>query len=253
MTQRFFDEFRLVFEKVRHVTSVRVVVVTAQATSKCFTAGLDLKEAAAMFAPKEESEGADAMDAARRAYRQRLLLLQMQQSFSILEQIPQPVICAVHGACIGGGIDLITAADIRIATNDATFVVKEIDIGLAADLGTLQRLPRVIGSRSLVNELALTARTLTAHEALSCGLVSRVCEDVAALRRTALEIANSIAIRSPVAVIGTKQLLLRSRDLTVSDGLDYTAAWNASMLQTNDIPLAVMKARSKTPPLFSNL
>ncbi|OXB51870.1 hypothetical protein ASZ78_007018, partial [Callipepla squamata] len=149
----------------------------------------------------------------------------------MLEKCPKPVIAAVHGACIGGGVDLVSACDIRYCSQDAWFQVKtdsvspnatqEVDIGLAADVGTLQRLPKIVGSQSLVNELAFTARKMMAPEAQSCGLVSRVFPDKAALLQGALELAAAIAARSPVAVQGTKVNLLYSRDHSVPDSLRY--------------------------------
>ncbi|KAL7851474.1 hypothetical protein AOLI_G00218300 [Acnodon oligacanthus] len=153
-------------------------------------------------------------------------------------------------------VDLITACDIRLCTQDAWFQVKELDIGLAADVGTLQRLPKVIGSQSLVNELALTARKMYADEAKSCGLVSRVFPDKKTLMAGAMEIAVEIAIRSPVAVQGTKINLLYARDHSVREGLEHAAMWNMSMLQTDDVTKSVQAALEnkgvKEVP-FSNL
>merc|ERR1719427_1983651 len=111
---------------------------------------------------------------ARTSWNMRRTIAKYQETFSCIEKCPKPVVVAVHGACVGGGVDLITACDIRLCTQDAWFQVKEVDIGLAADVGTLQRLPKVIGSRSLVNELCLTARRMGAEEAVRCGLVSSV-------------------------------------------------------------------------------
>nr|XP_041568440.1 delta(3,5)-Delta(2,4)-dienoyl-CoA isomerase, mitochondrial isoform X1 [Taeniopygia guttata] len=148
----------------------------------------------------------------------------------------------------GAGVDLISACDIRFCSQDAYFQVKEVDMGLAADVGTLQRLPKIVGSQSLVNELAFTARIMRAPEALSCGLVSRVLPDKAALLEVALEVAEAIAARSPVAVQGTKVNLLYSRDRPVSEGLQHVATWNMAMLQTEDIPKSVQAALDKKGP-----
>ncbi|XP_032533360.1 delta(3,5)-Delta(2,4)-dienoyl-CoA isomerase, mitochondrial, partial [Chiroxiphia lanceolata] len=158
------------------------------------------------------------------------------------------VIAAVHGPCIGAGVDLISACDIRFCSQDASFQVKEVDIGLAADVGTLQRLPKIVGSQSLVNELAFTARRMLASEALSCGLVSRVLPDKAALLEVALGVAVAIAARSPVAVQGTKINLVYSRDRPTPEGLQHMATWNMAMLQTEDILKSVQAALEKKGP-----
>ncbi|XP_039510158.1 delta(3,5)-Delta(2,4)-dienoyl-CoA isomerase, mitochondrial-like [Pimephales promelas] len=174
----------------------------------------------------------------------------------VFVQCPKPVIVAVHGGCIGGGVDLITACDIRLCTQDAWFQIKEVDIGLAADVGTLQRLPKVIGSRSLVNELAFTARKMHADEAKSCGLVSRVFPDKEAMMAGALEMAGEIASKSPVGVQGTKVNLLYSRDHSVAESLDYMSTWNMSMLQTQDLlksAQAAMEKKSLKEIIFSKL
>ncbi|NXH56775.1 ECH1 protein, partial [Rhabdornis inornatus] len=146
------------------------------------------------------------------------------------------------------GVDLISACDIRLCSQDASFQVKEVDMGLAADVGTLQRLPKIVGNQSLVNELAFTARVMRAPEALSCGLVSRVLPDKETLLEVALEVAVAIAARSPVAVQGTKINLLYSRDRPVSEGLLHMATWNMAMLQTEDIPKSVQAALDKKRP-----
>ncbi|NXE57950.1 ECH1 protein, partial [Casuarius casuarius] len=204
-------------------------------------AGLDLVEMGSEFLVAGE-------DAARRAWKLRQKIRAYQESFSALEKCPKPVIAAVHGACIGGGVDLVTACDIRYCSQDAWFQVKEVDIGLAADVGTLQRLPKIVGSQSLVNELAFTARKLTAPEALSCGLVSRVFPDKAALLQGALELAATVASKSPVAVQGTKVNLVYARDHPVPEGLRYAATWNMSMLQTEDVLKSVQAALEKKDP-----
>jgi enoyl-CoA hydratase/carnithine racemase len=151
------------------------------------------------------------------------------------------VIACIHGACVGGGVDLVCAADVRFASADATFVVKEVEVGLAADLGTLQRLPRLVGNDSLVRELAFTARPWPAEEAARHGFVSAVLPDRDAMRARAMATAQRIAALSPVAVSGTKAQLNYSRGRPVADGLAFAAAWNSGMLQTGDI--AVSAAR----------
>ncbi|XP_071216543.1 delta(3,5)-Delta(2,4)-dienoyl-CoA isomerase, mitochondrial-like isoform X2 [Salvelinus alpinus] len=167
----------------------------------------------------------------------------------VLEVFCNKTVKACHViTCVPLGVDLITACDIRLCTQDAWFQVKEVDIGLTADVGTLQRLPKVIGSRSLVNELALTARKMYADEAKESGLVSRVFPDKEALMAGALEMAGEIAGRSPVAVQGTKVNLIYSRDHSVAEGLNYMATWNMSMLQTEDVMKSAAASKEKKSP-----
>jgi len=132
-------------------------------------------------------------------------------------------------------------------------VVKEVDVGLAADVGTLQRLQRVIGSASVVRDLCYTARTMTSSEALSCGLVSGVYDNQRACVDAGIAMAKTIASKSPIAVIGTKNVLNYSRDHSVADGLMYTAVWNAAMLQSGDITASFKAVLQKQKPIYSNL
>ncbi|MES1914187.1 MAG: hypothetical protein MHM6MM_006291 [Cercozoa sp. M6MM] len=177
----------------------------------------------------------------------------MQQNITAAENCRVPVIACVHGGVIGGAIDLITACDIRIASSDAFFSVKEVDIGMAADVGTLQRLPKVVRSDSWVRDVCLTGRRFDAQEALQQGLVSRVCEDKKAAVAAALELASTIAKKSPIAVAGTKHLLNYSRSRTTQEGLLYTQAWNMSMLQSEDLGTAAMASLSRQVPRFAAL
>ena len=148
--------------------------------------------------------------------------------------ISKPVLAAIHNTCIGGGVDMVCCADIRYGSADAWFSVKEIDLGMVADVGTLQRLPRLIGD-GLVRELAYTGRRMDAAEALQSGLLTRIFPDRESLLAGVLEIARTIAARSPLAVRGTKELILFGRDHSVEDGLRYIANWNAGMLSTDDL------------------
>ncbi|KAJ1382438.1 Enoyl-CoA hydratase/isomerase [Sesbania bispinosa] len=176
----------------------------------------------------------------------------MQDSVTALERCRKPVIASIHGACIGGGIDIITACDIRFCTKDAFFSVKEVDLALAADLGTLQRLPSIVGFGNAM-ELALTARTFSGLEAKELGLVSRAFHSKQELDEGVRDVAHAIATKSPLAVIGTKTVLLRSRDLTVDQGLDFVATLNSARLLSSDLTEAVMAQMQKRKPVFSKL
>ncbi|XP_051534515.1 delta(3,5)-Delta(2,4)-dienoyl-CoA isomerase, mitochondrial isoform X1 [Myxocyprinus asiaticus] len=240
MNKAFWSEMVDCFNQITEDSECRVVVFSG--AGKLFTAGIDLMSMASDILQPEGD------DTARISWNVRRTISKYQETFSVMEKCPKPVIVAIHGACIGGGVDLVTACDIRLCTQDAWFQVKEVDIGLAADVGTLQRLPKVIGSRSLVNELALTARKMYADEAKSCGLVSRVFPDKETMMAGAMEMAEEIASRSPVAVQGTKVNLIYSRDHGVPEGLNYMATWNMSMLQTHDLMKSAQAAMEKKSP-----
>ncbi|KAM9590849.1 delta(3,5)-Delta(2,4)-dienoyl-CoA isomerase, mitochondrial-like [Morphnus guianensis] len=205
-------------------------------------AGIDLMGMGSEFTMVEGE------DRARKAWNLRRKICEYQETFSVLEKCPKPVIAVVHGACVGAGVDLISACDIRYCAQDAWFQVKEVDIGLVADVGTLQHLLKIMGSQSLINELAFTTHKMMAPEAQSSSLVSRVFADKETLLQGALEVATTIAARSPMAVQGTKVNLLCSWDHPVPKSLCYVATWNMSMLQTEDILKSVQVAMEKKGP-----
>ncbi|XP_078517317.1 delta(3,5)-Delta(2,4)-dienoyl-CoA isomerase, mitochondrial isoform X2 [Lissotriton helveticus] len=240
MNQAFWREMVECFNKISQDSDCHAVVVSG--AGKVFTAGLDLMD----FGSAVLQQNGD--DPARIAWNIRKKILEYQETFNVLEKCPKPVIVAFHGACVGGGVDLITACDIRYCTQDAFIQVKEVDIGLAADVGTLQRLPRIIGNQSLVNELTFTARRMMSEEAQSSGLVSRVFEDKEAMLEGAFEVASEIASKSPLAVQGSKVNLVYSRNHSVPEGLNYMATWNMSMLQTEDLMKSAMAAMEKKTP-----
>uniref|UniRef100_A0A1I8IKS7 Delta(3,5)-Delta(2,4)-dienoyl-CoA isomerase, mitochondrial n=1 Tax=Macrostomum lignano TaxID=282301 RepID=A0A1I8IKS7_9PLAT len=220
----------------------RVAVLSAE--GKHFTAGLDLVDAAQMLGGSNPDQ-----DPARKAAEIRRTLFRLQAGLSALERCSKPVIAAIHGGCIGGGVDLVAAADIRYCSSDAFF----LDLGLAADLGSLQRLPKLLGSASLLAELTFTGRRLPAEEAHRVGLVSRVLDDRDRLLAAALSLASDIAAKSPVAVQAAKRSLLFARDHPVAEGLAQIAAENAAMLQSEDVARAVAASLSKEKPSFAKL
>ena len=194
-------------------------------------------------------------DIARKSMMMYQNIRHLQDLFTTIEKCKKPVIGCVHSACVGAGVDLITTTDIRMCTMDAWFCVKEVDMGLAADVGTLQRLPRVIGSQSLVNDLCLTARRMERQEAERCGLVSSVFQTKEERINAAMDMATMIASKSPVAVQGTKLNLVYSREHSVEEGLDEVAKWNMTMLQSEDVMKSAMAAMDKTntePPEFAD-
>ena len=224
------------------LADLRCVVLTGGA-SKNFCAGLDLGD----------TEPIEGSDVARTALRTRAHVIELQASLDALEQLAVPVVACIHGACYGAGLDMICACDVRWACDGTRFSIKEVDVGLCADVGVLARLPRIIGNSSLVHELAYSARPLPVAEALRAGLTSRTCPDLAALRAAAFEFAASIATKSPVAIVGTKNNLLWARDHTVADANERVAVWNAACLQTDDIVASIGASRGGVPATFSKL
>lgn len=229
------------FTRANSDPDCRVIILSG--AGKMFTSGIDLSDLSEL-AEVIYSED----DIARKSAMMYKKIRNFQAMFTTLETCNKPVIGAIHSACIGGGVDLIAATDIRMCTKDAWFQVKEVDMGLTADVGTLQRLPRIIGSQSLVNDLCLTARKMYSEEAERCGLVSKVFDTREAMLEGALSMASTIASKSPVAVQGTKQSIVYSREHTVQEGLDQVAMYNMVMLQSEDLMKSAMSAMDKEAP-----
>ncbi|EZQ17118.1 crotonase/enoyl-CoA hydratase family protein [Pseudomonas sp. G11-1] len=242
MDEAFWTEMVDIFDWVDRTESVRVAVISGAGDH--FSAGIDL----AMLA---QAAGEMTQDIGRNAERIRRNVLRLQAAFNAVEECRKPVIAAVHGYCIGGAIDLISACDMRYATASAHFSIKEIDMGMAADVGTLQRLPHIIGD-GMMRELAYTGRAVFGDEAREMGLVNRVYADHAALIEGVMGIAGQIAAKSPLAIRGTKEMIRYSRDHSVADGLNYIATWNAAMLQSEDLKLAMTAHMSRKPAEFAD-
>ncbi|WP_199152773.1 crotonase/enoyl-CoA hydratase family protein [Chromobacterium sp. ASV23] len=221
--------------------SVRVAVLAGN--GKHFCSGIDLTMMVGLQSQIDDKCEARKRDKLRR------LILELQDCVNSLERCRKPVIAAIHGACLGGGLDIALAADFRLAAKDAVFGVREVDIGMVADVGSLQRLPRVVGE-GVAREMALTGRDVVADEALDVGLVNRVLADEEALLAAAMQSAWLIAGKSPLAVRGTKEVMNYSRDRSVADGLQFVAGWNAAMLISEDIQKAAMAAMMKQQVSF---
>jgi enoyl-CoA hydratase/carnithine racemase len=221
---------------------VRAIVLSGQ--GRHFTAGLDLEYAAAQFRPSA--------DAGRAAEAKLRHIEWLQDSFTAVEQARPPVIAAVHGGCIGAGVDLASACDIRLASADAFFQIAEVDVAITADLGTLQRLGYLI-PQGVLRELTYTGRRVGAEEAARLGLVNQVATDREAVIAAGLALARTIAAKSPLAVAGAKKNLNHSRGRPVEDGLRDVALWNAAALATADLGEAVRarlgKSEASFPPL----
>jgi len=241
-----WKELHVLFDTISTDPEVAVVVLSGE--GRGFTAGLDLKSNG-LFSTLSEIE-----DVGRRAFAVHAHIKAFQAAISSIEKCAKPVIAAVHGIAFGLALDLMSACDIRYVASCVKLSIKEVDIGLAADIGTLQRFPKIVGNDSLTRELAYSARNFDASEAQAIGFVSKVTEQgLAAVVAEAVALAKEIASKSPVAVQSTKALLLHARDNSVDAGLAYTAAWNAAMLQTEDIPIATQAVLAKQKPKFSKL
>ncbi|HET9823187.1 MAG TPA: crotonase/enoyl-CoA hydratase family protein [Burkholderiaceae bacterium] len=242
MNLAMWHEIRRAFEWVDATREARVAVIEGE--GRHFTAGIDLH----MMAGLAPSIHDDCDGRAREKLRR--LILDLQDTLTSLERCRKPVLAAIHGSCIGGGVDLVCCADMRYASVDARFSIREIDLGMVADVGTLQRLPRLVGSQGLVRELAYTGRTVDAAEARAIGLVDRVYDSREALVAGVREIAAAIAAKSPLAIRGIKEMLNYARDHSVADGLNHVATWNAAMLLSEDLMAAMTAAPQKKAPRF---
>jgi enoyl-CoA hydratase len=243
MGPAFWNDLPVAMAELDADPEVRAVVVAGR--GRHFTSGLDL----ASMAGDVLGGGAEQSPAAR-ATRFLATVTRLQRSITSVERCSKPVVAAIHGACIGGGVDLVTACDIRLCSADATFSVRETRLAMVADVGTLQRLPRIVG-RGHAAELALTGRDIDAARAKEIGLVNDVLPDVDALHAAARALAGDIAANSPLAVQGTKHVLQVCEDRTVDQGLDYVAVWNAAFLVSDDLTEAITAFFEKRPPAFT--
>ncbi len=243
MTPDFWLDLPRIIGELGEDRAVRAVVLSGE--GRHFTGGMDLATFADINALTEQEPG-------RAAFALRQLVMKLQNTFSALENTHLPVIAAIQGACLGGGIDMITACDIRLAAADAYFSIEEINIGMTADVGTLQRLPKLIAP-GIVRELAMTGRRFSVAEALQWGLVNRTFDDRAATITAALEMAGEIAAKSPLAIAGIKQTLNYARDHAVAEGLDQIATWNGGMLRREDLQEAITSRMAKKQGVFNDL
>jgi enoyl-CoA hydratase len=245
MNGDFWPEMVQVFRAIEHDMNVRCVIIAS--TGKHFTAGLDLKWAGQNALA---SSGNADLGRQREAFRRHVK--ELQDSFNVIDNCRVPVIAVCQGGCIGGGVDLVTACDLRIATLDAYFTIQEINVAIVADVGTLQRIPFLL-PQGLVRELAYTGRKFPAAEAAKWGFVNRVEDSHEAALAAADAMAAEICAKSPLAITGIKQVLNYGRDHSVADGLEYVAVWNAGMLQGDDMKQAVAAQMARQSATFQNL
>ncbi|WOC13988.1 crotonase/enoyl-CoA hydratase family protein [Gordonia sp. MP11Mi] len=238
----FWAELVPLFNGIDADPEVRSVVISG--SGKHFSFGLDLPAMSGDFGPVL---AADAKAGPRTDFHN--MIKRMQNGINAVADCRKPVVAAISGWCIGGGVDLITAADIRVASADAKFSVREVRVAIVADMGSLARLPRIIGDGHL-RELALTGKDIDAARAEKIGLVNDVYDDKDAVLAAARQIAADIAANPPLVVHGVMDVLDHSRSAAIDDSLRYVAAWNAAFLPSNDLTEAITSVFEKRPPQF---
>lgn len=253
MSRAFWSELPEIVNRIDREAQARVIVLSS--TGPHFTSGLDVS---AFASPEISGDGDDADADARRKARLSAgqtfyqNVLGMQESFSALEKCRIPVLAAIQGGCIGGGVDLTTACDMRYCTEDAFFTIYETKIGMTADVGTFPRIVKIL-PEGVVREMAYTGRRMMAAEAKDVGLVNRVFATQDEMLDAVMDIAREIAANAPLAVAGCKRLINYSRDHSTADALDYIAIWNASHLQTEEIMEAMTANAEKREGNFAPL
>lgn len=240
----FWSEAAPAMAQLGEDAELRAVVVSGAGRS--FTAGLDIADVVSTL-PVDPAGGPP--DGARQA-KLHQMIRDMQAAITAFERCPVPVIAAVHGHCLGAGVDLITACDIRLASADATFGVRETRLAMVADVGTLQRLPRIVGPGH-ARELIFTGRDFDAAHAERIGLVNRVLPDAGAVKSAALDLAQEIATNAPLAVRGSKHVLNEAQRYAIDQSLEYVATYNAAHLLSQDLGMAITAALTHQDPDFS--
>lgn len=251
VNNELFRELPLALREVDDSPDTRVIILSA-AGEKHFCSGLDLDVMAksSSLVHTDEETGRREFGKGRNVWWR--YILDIQDSFTAIEKCRKPVIAAIHGPCVGAGIDLISACDLRYSTENSVFAVLEVDLAITADLGTLQRLPHIVGYAKAM-ELALTARRFDGKEAFMMGLVHGVYPTRESLEKGVREVAGVIASKSNLAIIGTKAMLLKSRDVSVAEGLSAVATWNAAHLWPDEVQEAMAATREKRKPIFAKL
>ncbi len=245
MPRAFWNELPALVHDIDDHAKARVIVISS--TGKHFTAGMDLS----VFTDGE-GVGASGGDSYSRAEAFRQFVLTLQGSFNCLDNARMPVLVAIQGGCIGGGVDFVSACDIRYATDDAFFQIQEINIGMTADVGTFPRLCKLI-PEGWVRELAYAGRRLPAQRAKEIGLVNETFPSQEAMLAHVMAIAAEIASKAPVAVAGSKRMINYARDHSIADGLDYIATWQAGMFAPPHMMEAFAAKAQKRAPNFADL
>ena len=243
MTRLFWKELPEIVKEIDKNAQARVILLTGE--GKHFSSGMDL----ANFSSNGSDKKKDPARMRETFYHE---ILELQDTFTALEECRLPTIAAIQGACVGGGIDMVTACDMRYCSSDAFFKIAEVDIGLAADVGTLQRLPSLIPIAA-VRELAYTGRKFDAAEAKTLGLVNDVFTSREELMSEVEKIAKTIASKSPLITRIIKKQINYARDHSVKDALDYHAAWNSSLMSGRDMEAAMTSFMNKEVGEYDDL
>lgn len=244
MSVAFWQEFPHAIKAIDEGAKARVLVISG--AGKHFCAGMDL----AIFKSGAIKRPADP---ARANEHMRQLILQLQAIISSVENMRMPVLAAIQGGAIGGALDLVCACDCRYMSEGAFVSIEEIRLGMAADLGTLQRLPKLI-QPGLAKELAYTGRRMSSQEALACGLVNQVFTDAPTMLTKVIALAQTIANHSPLAVHSCKEIINYGRDNTIANALNYQATWQAGMWQPEvDMQEAMASKGQKRTPKYDDL
>ena len=238
-----WEELEQIFRAIDVDSDVRAVVLSGEGSRFC--AGIDLSMLMAIRQASEDK------DEGRQREKIRGFAKELQRTITAIDDCRKPVLAAIHNACVGGGVDIVTACDMRYGTEDVFFSIAEVDMGLVADIGTLQRLPKLIGE-GITRELAYTGRRMGASEAKAHGLINHVYPDQESMLAGVMGIAQTIASKSPLVTRGIKQVLNYSREHTIADGLEYVATWNAGMILSNDLNEAFMAKMEKRAPIFDD-
>jgi len=246
MIPSFWRELPQIVNEISDAGTARALVLSS--TGRHFCAGMDLS----VFGGTTGVGDAPPAEKGRTNANFRLQALHLQESFSALENARMPVLAAIHGGCIGGGIDMVTACDMRYASEDAFFCIQEINIGMTADVGTLQRLPKLI-PEGVVRELAYTGDRMSAARAREVGLVNEVFATHEDLVAATMEIAERIASKSPLAVWGSKETINYARDHTVADSLNYIATWQTGMFRPQDMVASFDAMQNNKTPEYDDL
>jgi enoyl-CoA hydratase len=250
MNRAFWNELPAIVNAINDEASARVIVISS--TGKHFSAGMDLSvftdgqgvASSAGKAPREEGRARLSL---------RAEAIRLQKTFNCLDEARMPVIMAIQGGCIGGAVDMSTCADMRFATNDAFFVIQEINLAMTADVGTFPRLCHLL-PQGIVRELAFSGRRLQAHKAQALGFVNEVFDTHEQMLAHVLELAREIASKSPLAIHGSKVMINYARDHSIADGLDYVATWQAGMFNpTVDMYESFRARQEKRDPVYDDL
>lgn len=251
MIPEFWDELPEIIEDIDQGAKARVIVLSS--TGPHFTSGLDISAVGTGASGDASNSPVDPKaEKLQRPVAFQSMLRTMQNTFSCLEQCRIPVIAAIQGGCIGGGVDLVTACDIRYASEDAFITIFEINVGMTADVGTFPRIVKLI-PEGVVRELAYTGRRMPAHEAKAIGLVNEVFADHESLLEGVMAVAREIATKPPLAIYGCKRMITYARDHNTADGLDYIGVWNASMLHPSEMAEAIAARAQKRDGEFADL